>query len=45
MSDAIAHTTLQLAMTTSAINGTDKASAKATQNADRLEFSGGRLRK
>jgi len=43
MSDAIAHSTLQLAMTTSAINGTGKASAKP--NADKLHSSGPRLRK
>jgi Zn-dependent M28 family amino/carboxypeptidase len=45
MSDAVAHVTLQLAMTTSAVNGTDKASATAKQNADKLLYSGGRLRK
>ena len=45
MSDAIADATAQLAMTTSAVNGTDKASDKAQANADRLLYSGGLLRK
>jgi hypothetical protein len=45
MSDAIADATAQLAMTTSAVNGTDKASDKAQANADRLLYSGGQLRK
>jgi Zn-dependent M28 family amino/carboxypeptidase len=45
MSDAEAHATLLLAMTTSAINGTDKASNRAALNAAQLEFSGSFLRK
>src|SRR5215475_1344087 len=42
MSDAIADATLQFAMTTSAVNGTSKASDQATASTD---FSGNLLRK
>ena len=38
MSDAIAHTVLQFAMTTSAVNGTDNASTKS--QGSKLEFRG-----
>jgi len=42
MSDAIADSILQFAMTTSAVNGTSKASSKATATTD---YSGNHLRK
>jgi hypothetical protein len=42
MSDAMADAVLQFAMTTSAVNGTGKASSKATAT---TEFSGSFLRK
>jgi Zn-dependent M28 family amino/carboxypeptidase len=38
--DAIAHSTLTFAMTTSAVNGTDKGSAKSTKTVEELEFKG-----
>ena len=45
MSDAAAHATLQLAMTTSAINGTDKASPQAVQRSNAMEHKASLLRK
>jgi Zn-dependent M28 family amino/carboxypeptidase len=45
MSDAIAHATLTFAMTTSAVNGTDKASSSATKAWGDLEFKGSRLQR
>jgi Zn-dependent M28 family amino/carboxypeptidase len=43
--DAVADATAQLAMTTSSVNGTDKASDKAKANAASMEFAGAHLRK
>ena len=40
MSDAAAHATLTFAMTTSAVNGTDKGNAKSTKTVEELEFKG-----
>jgi hypothetical protein len=40
MSDAAAHSVLTFAMTTSSVNGTDKANAKATKSVEDLEFKG-----
>ena len=42
MSDGVADATLQFAMTTSSVNGTSKASDKATAS---TEFAGNFLRK
>jgi Zn-dependent M28 family amino/carboxypeptidase len=44
MSDAIAHSVLQLALTTSAINGTDMSSARAVQRAG-FDYAGAMLRR
>ncbi len=45
-SDAVAHATLTFAMTTSAVNGTDKASDKANKAmADAMEYKADRLQK
>jgi Zn-dependent M28 family amino/carboxypeptidase len=40
MSDAAAHSVLTFAMTTSAVNGTDKASTNATKSVEDLKFKG-----
>ncbi len=45
MVDAVADSTAQLAMTTSAVNGTDKASGKARANAAAMDFAGAHVRK
>ena len=45
MSDAVAHSVLTFAMTTSSVNGTDKGSNKAMKSANELEFQGSKLRR
>lgn len=45
MADATAHVVLTFAMTTSAVNGTDKGSSQALKAAEELEFLGNRRRK
>ena len=45
MSDAVAHAILTFAMTTSAVNGTDKGSDKASKSAGALEYQGNKLRR
>ena len=46
MSDATAHAVLAFAQTTSAVNGTDKSSAKSLKaNLDKLLFRGSLLQK
>ncbi len=40
MSDAAAHATLTFAMTTSAVNGTDKGNSNSTKTVEELEFKG-----
>ena len=40
MSDAAAHATLTFAMTTSAVNGTDKGNANSSKSVAQLEFKG-----
>jgi Zn-dependent M28 family amino/carboxypeptidase len=42
MSDAAAHSVLTFAMTTSSVNGTDKANEKGTKSVEGLEFKGSR---
>lgn len=45
MSDAVAHSVLTFAMTTSSVNGTDKGSAKAMEAAASMEMLGSHFRK